>query len=90
MRVSQAKHGDSLRSTSLAALTMDLRPRIVRPLPPSSWGNLVNMVTAIFVAADSGGNAEVLELKDFVGLLIDSITKSKETVVSREYVFLRC
>ena len=66
---------------------MDLRPRIVPPLPPSSCGNLVNMVTARFVAADSGGNAEVPELKDLVGLLIDSITKSKETVVSREDVF---
>ena len=68
MRVTRAKHGDSLRSTSLAALTMDLRPRIILPLPPSSYGNLVNMVTTRFVAADSGGNSEVPELKDLVGL----------------------
>ena len=33
MRVSRAKHGDSLR-TSLAAHSINFRPRIVPPLPP--------------------------------------------------------
>ena len=91
MRVSLAKHG-RLR-TSLAALTMDLRLRIVPPLPPSSCGNLVSMATARFVAAEIGdGNTEVPvlevpELKILVGLLIDSMTKSKETVVTPEDAF---
>ena len=93
MRVSLAKHG-RLR-TSLAALTMDLRLRIVPPLPPSSCGNLVSMATARFVGAESGdGNTkvpvpvlEVPELRILVGLLIDSMTKSKETVVTREDAF---
>ena len=90
MRVSRAKHGDSLR-TSLAAHSINFRSRIVPPLPPWSFGNLVSRATTRFVvAAESGGfNTEVPvpELKDLVGLLIDSLTKSKETMVGREDVF---
>ena len=86
MGVSQAKHG-RLR-TSLAAHSMDVRTRIVPPLPPSSCGNLVSRATARFVAAESGGgNTDVPELKDLVGLLIGSMTKCKETAVTREDVF---
>ena len=89
MRVSRAKHG-RLR-TSLAVHSMNLRPRIVPPLPPWSFGNLQSRVMARFTAAESGGTTEVPvpvpELKVFVGLLMDSITKSKETIVGREDVF---
>ena len=93
MRVSLVKHG-RLR-TSLAALTMDLQLRIIPPLPPSSCGNLVSMSTARFVVAESGnGNTEVPvlvlevpDLKILAGLLIDSMKKSKETVMTREDAF---
>ena len=89
MRVSRAKHG-RLR-TSVAAHSMNLRPRIVPPLPPWSFGNLQSRVMARFTAAESGGTTEVPvpvpELKVLVGLLMDSITKSKETIVGREDVF---
>ena len=91
VRVSLAKHG-RLR-TSLAAHSINFRPRIVPPLPPWSFGNLVNRATTRFVATE---NTEVPvlvpELKDLVGLLIDSLTKSKETMVGWEDVlstFLR-
>ena len=83
MRVSRAKHG-RLR-TSLAAHTINLRPRIVPPLPRWSFGNLQSRVTTKFMAA--ADDDRLPELKDLVGLLIDSFTKSKETIVRREDVF---
>ena len=82
MRVSLAKHG-RLR-TSLAFHSMNLRPRIVPPLPPLSFGNLESRVITRFVAV---ATVPVQELKGLVGLLMDSFTKSKETVVGREDVF---
>ena len=84
MGVSRAKHG-RLR-TSLAAHNINLRPRIVPPLPPSSCGNLQGRVTTRFVAADREVE-ELPELKDLLGLLMDSFTKSKETFVTREDAF---
>lgn len=88
MRVSQAKHGGRLR-TSLAAHSINLRPRVIPPLPSWSFGNLQGRVTTRFVP-DNGGNTEATmrlpELKDLVGSLIDSFTKSKERLVGREDV----
>ena len=50
MRVSRAKHGDSLR-TSRASHAINFRPRIVPPLPPLPLGNLQSRVTTTFMAA---------------------------------------
>ena len=84
MRVSPTKHG-RLR-TSLAFHSMNLRSRIVPPLPPLSFGNLQSKVITRFVAVATV-SVPVQELKGLVGLLMDSFTKSKETVVGREDVF---
>ena len=88
MRVSRARHGDSLRRTFLAVHIMNFQPKIVPPLPPLSLGNLMSRVTTRFVVANSSSdNTKVLELKDLVGLVIDLFIKSKETMVGREDVF---
>lgn len=82
--VRRAKHGGHcLGRISLAAHTITLRPRIVPPLPSSSFGNLQSRVTTRFVPAgsDASGDTPSPELKDLVGLLMDSLTKSKERVV---------
>ena len=84
MRVSLAKHG-RLR-TSLAFHNMNLRPRIIPPLPPLSFGNLQSRVITRFVAVATV-SVSVQKLKGLVGLLMDSFTKSKETVVDWEDVF---
>lgn len=81
MGVSKAKHG-RLR-TSLASLSMNLRPKIVPPLPPLCCGNLIARLKARFMADDSNG--ELPDLKDLVGLLRD-VTKSN-AAVPREDVY---
>ncbi|KAJ9704321.1 hypothetical protein PVL29_002742 [Vitis rotundifolia] len=81
MGVSKAKHG-RLR-TSLASLSMNLRPKIVPPLPPLCCGNLIVRMKARFMADDSNG--ELPDLKDLVGLLRD-LTKSNASV-PREDVY---
>ncbi|KAJ9704319.1 hypothetical protein PVL29_002740 [Vitis rotundifolia] len=81
MGVSKAKHG-RLR-TSLASLSMNLRPKIVPPLPPLCCGNLIVRMKARFMADDSNG--ELPDLKDLVGLLRD-LTKSNASV-PREHMY---
>ncbi|RVW36672.1 Vinorine synthase [Vitis vinifera] len=71
MGVSKAKHG-RLR-TSLASHSINLRPKIVPPLPPLCCGNLTTRYKARFTADDSNG--ELPDLKELVGLLRDA-TKS--------------
>ena len=81
MVVSRAKHG-CLR-TSLASHAMNLREKIVPPLPGICCGNLYTEVPATFMA--DSGKTELPNLKDLVGLLRE--VKFKESV-SREDVLL--
>ncbi|RVW19400.1 Acetyl-CoA-benzylalcohol acetyltransferase [Vitis vinifera] len=81
MVVSRAKHG-RLR-TSLASHAMNLREKIVPPLPGICCGNLYTEVPATFMA--DSGKTELPNLKDLVGLLRE--VKFKESV-SREDVLL--
>ena len=73
MGVSQAKHGRL--KTSLASHAVNLRPKIVPPLPPLCCGNLLTRVAARFTVEDSF-NMALPDLKDLIGLLRDAAKHS--------------